>query len=84
MKPLMNLALVFGALLLTRASPCVAGDNTIGGTGAGAGISTGTDNTTLGTQAGESIRQKPLGAYHKLPISRRSRLGIQTRACPHP
>jgi hypothetical protein len=51
----MNLALVFGSLLLSYAPPSVAGDNTVGGTGAGADISTGTDNTILGTQAGESI-----------------------------
>jgi hypothetical protein len=55
MKPLWNLAPVLVALLLAYASPCVAGDNTVGGTAAGADISTGTDNTLLGTQAGQDI-----------------------------
>jgi hypothetical protein len=55
MSRLGNIVPVFGALLLAYASPCVAGDNTVGGTAAGVDITTGTDNTILGTQAGESV-----------------------------
>ena len=55
MKPLMKTAPVFVAAFLTYASPCVAGDNTVGGTAAGDGLTTGTNNTLLGTEAGISV-----------------------------
>jgi hypothetical protein len=50
-----TVALVCLAFLLTYASPCIAGDNTVGGTAAGEDLSVGTDNTIIGTGAGVAV-----------------------------
>ncbi len=63
MKRLRKIAPVCVALLLAYASPCTAGDNTVGGTAAGADITSGTDNALLGTQAGEDITS---GGYNAI------------------
>jgi hypothetical protein len=55
MTRLTNIAPVFLALLLAAASPCLAGDNTTGGTAAGGNLSTGTSNTIIGAQAGAAV-----------------------------